>query len=52
MYYSHNNSIKCVDSTIKCIDSTIKFIDFESIHYAINLDFIAILDSMFLSIFC
>ena len=30
-YYSHNNNIKCVESTIK-------FIDFESFHYTINLN--------------
>ena len=32
-YYSHNSNIKCVDLTIK-------YIDFESFHYAINLDVI------------
>ena len=50
-YFSHNNSIKCVDSTIKCID-------FESIHYAINLDVVSSLmvfsdfDFLFLLMYC
>ena len=30
MYSSHNNNIKCIDSTIK-------YIDFESFHYTISL---------------
>ena len=33
-YSSHNNNIKCVDSTIKCID-------FESILYTINLNVVS-----------
>ena len=33
-YFSHNNNIKCVDSTIK-------YIDFKSIHYAINIDVVS-----------
>ena len=50
MYSSHNNNIKCVDSTTKCIG-------FESFHYAINLDVVASFvvfsdfNSMFLSIY-
>ena len=34
MYYSHNNNVKCVDSTVKCIG-------FESSHYVINLNVIS-----------
>ena len=51
MYYSHNNNIKYVDSTIKCID-------FESFHYAINLDVVSFFmvfndfDYMFLLMYC
>ena len=50
-YFSHNSSIKCVYSTIKCID-------FESIHYAINLDVVSSLmvfsdfDFLFLLMYC
>ena len=33
-YYSHNSNIKFVDSTITCTD-------FESFHYAINLDYVS-----------
>ena len=33
-YYSHNSNIKCVNLTIKCIN-------FDSCHYAINLDVIS-----------
>ena len=33
-YSSHNNNIKCIDSSIKCIS-------FESFHYAINLDVVS-----------
>ena len=51
MYYSHN-------SNIKCIDLIIKYIDFESYHYAINLDVVSSFvvfsdfDYMFLSYRC
>ena len=50
-YYSHNSSIKCVDSTIKCIG-------FKSFHYAINLDVVSSFmifsnfDYIFISMYC
>ena len=49
-YSSHNSNIKYIGSTIKCID-------FESIHYAINLDVVSSFvvfsdfDFMFLSMY-
>ena len=51
MYSSHNNNIKCVDSTIT-------YIGFESFHYAINLNVVLSFvvfnnfDFMFLSMYC
>ena len=51
MYSSHNNNIKCVDSTIKCIG-------FESIHYVITSDVVSFFmvfrdfNFTFLSMYC
>ena len=51
MYYSHNSNIKCVNSTFK-------YIDFDSFHYAINLNVVSSFmifsgfNYMFLSIYC